>query len=427
MQRYWQLLRGNPEYTKLWLAQVISLTGDWFNTIVLIGLVTQYSGNSALAISLYLTLRVLPPLILGPFAGVLLDRFNRKNILMWSNILRAVVVPFYLLANSPETIWIIYVVTIAQFTLSTVFEPGQGAILPALVKPEDIVEGNTLFSVTWSVMLALGAILGGVFAFIFGAQAALVADAATFAIAGALVWSIAYDPVKGRKLTKALDHEKGEVEDTSFLEGLRFVRNTPQMAAALFVKFGQSLGNVDTLLSVFATQIFVIGANGELSQAILWSALGFGALIGPMLTNTVNDGTVTKMRRLINIGFVLLLGSWIIMSFANSLLLVALAILVRAMGGSINWTYSNVIIQKTAPDAKLGRMFSIDTAGFYFATLVSTIIHGWLIDMLGNDYIIWIIVGTFLVGLIPASVWFWAVPKLEAMEKQDAVFALSGD
>ncbi len=427
MQRYWQLLRGNPEYTKLWLAQVISLTGDWFNTIVLIGLVTQYSGNSALAISLYLTLRVLPPLILGPFAGVLLDRFNRKNILMWSNVLRAVVVPFYLLANSPETIWIIYVVTIAQFTLSTVFEPGQGAILPALVKPEDIVEGNTLFSVTWSVMLALGAILGGVFAFIFGAQAALVADAATFAIAGALVWSIAYDPVKGRRLTKALDHEKSEEEDTSFVEGLRFVRNTPQMAAALFVKFGQSLGNVDTLLSVFATQIFVIGANGELSQAILWSALGFGALIGPMLTNTVNDGTVTKMRRLINIGFVLLLGSWIIMGFANSLLLVASAILVRAMGGSINWTYSNVIIQKTAPDAKLGRMFSIDTAGFYFATLVSTIIHGWLIDMLGNDYIIWIIVGTFLVGLIPASVWFWAVPKLEAMEQQDAVFALSGD
>ena len=296
-----------------------------------------------------------------------------------------------------------------------------------MVKPEDIVEGNTLFSVTWSVMLALGAILGGVFAFIFGAQAALVADAATFAIAGALVWSIAYDPVKGRKLTKALDHEKGEDEDTSFLEGLRFVRNTPQMAAALFVKFGQSLGNVDTLLSVFATQIFVIGANGELSQAILWSALGFGALIGPMLTNTVNDGTVTKMRRLINIGFVLLLGSWIIMGFANSLLLVAFAILVRAMGGSINWTYSNVIIQKTAPDGKLGRMFSIDTAGFYFATLVSTIIHGWLIDMLGNDYIIWIIVGTFLVGLIPASVWFWAIPKLEAMEKQDAVFALSGD
>lgn len=424
MQRYLRLLRENPEYTKLWFAQVISLTGDWFNTIVLIGLVTQYSGNSALAISLYLTLRVLPPLLLGPFAGVLLDRFNRKHILMWSNILRAVIVPFYLLANSPETIWIIYVVTIAQFTLSTVFEPGQGAILPALVKPDDIVEGNTLFSVTWSVMLALGAILGGIFAFFFGTQAALLADAATFAIAGTLVWSITYDPVKGRKLSKEIEIDKTTEEDTSFFEGLRFVRDTPQMAAALFVKFGQSLGNIDTLLSVFATQIFVIGNNGELSQAILWSALGFGALIGPMLTNRVNDGSVTKMRRLINIGFILLLGSWVILGFANSLLLVALAVLVRAMGGSINWTYSNVIIQKTSPDAKLGRMFSIDTVGFYFATLVSTIIHGWLIDMLGNEYLVWIIFGTFLVGLIPASIWFWIVPKLEESE---AIVAPIGD
>lgn len=357
MQRYLRLLRDNPEYTKLWFAQVISLTGDWFNTIVLIGLVTQYSGNSALAISLFLTLRVLPPLLLGPFAGVLLDRFNRKHILMWSNILRAVIVPFYLLASGPETLWIIYVVVVLQFTLSTVFEPGQGAILPALVKPNDIVEGNTLFSVTWSVMLALGAILGGIFAFVFGAQAALIADALTFALAGALVASIKYDPARGRKLSKSLEMETPEVEDTSFKEGLRYVRKTPQMAAALFVKFAQSFGNIDTLLSVFATQIFVIGANGELSQAILWSALGFGALIGPMLTNRFNDGSVAKMRRLISIGFIMMLVSWVFLGFANSLMLVALAILIRAMGGSINWTYSNVIIQKSAPDAKLGRMF----------------------------------------------------------------------
>jgi len=423
MQRYLRLLRDNPEYAKLWFAQVISLTGDWFNTIVLIGLVTQYSGNSALAISLFLTLRVLPPLVLGPFAGVLLDRFNRKHILMWSNLLRAIIVPMYLFANSPETLWILYAVTIAQFTLSTVFEPGQGAILPALVKPDDIVEGNTLFSVTWSVMLALGAILGGIFAYIFGAQAAILADAATFAIAGLLMMSIQYDPEEGQKLAKAVELETGIVEDTSFKEGLRYVRDTPQIAAALFVKFGQSFGNVDTLLSVFATQIFVIGANGELSQAILWSALGFGALIGPILTNTVNDGTVLKMRRLISIGFVMMALSWLIMGFANSLMLVGAAIFVRAMGGSINWTYSNVIIQKSAPDAKLGRMFSIDTAGFYFATLVSTIVYGGLIDWLGNDNLTWIILGSFVVGLIPTAIWFRAVPKLENMESSDASFA----
>ncbi|MGJ3238373.1 MAG: MFS transporter [Anaerolineae bacterium] len=426
MQRYLRLLQDNPEYAKLWFAQVISLTGDWFNTIVLIGLVTLYSDNSALAISLFLTLRVLPPLLFGPFAGVLLDRFNRKHILMWSNYLRALIVPLYLLASGPETLWVLYVVTIAQFTLSTVFEPGQGAILPALVKPSDIVEGNTLFSVTWSVMLALGAILGGVFAFVFGAEAALIADAITFAIAGMLVMSINYDPEEGRKLAKAVELETGIKEDTSFREGLRYVRKTPQMAAALFVKFGQSFGNIDTLLSVFATQLFVIGTNGELSQALLWSALGFGALIGPMITNLFNDGSVEKMRRLITIGFVMLAGSWLLLGVANSLILIAFAVLVRAMGGSINWTYSNVIIQKSAPDAKLGRMFSIDTAGFYFATLVSTLAHGWLIDMLGTDHLSWIIYGTMVVSVIPMLIWMWIVPRLETMEQGQTEFAPQG-
>lgn len=427
MQRYLRLLRRNPEYTKLWLAQVISLTGDWFNTIVLIGLVTTYSGNSALAISLYLALRVLPPLVFGPFAGVLLDRFNRKNILMWSNILRALIVPLYLLAHDAETLWIIYVVTFIQFTLSTVFEPGQGAIIPALVEPDDIVEGNTLMSVTWSVMLALGAILGGVFAFVFGSQAALIADAFTFAIAGALVWSVQYDPAKGRKLAKALDLEPStDEEDTSFMEGIRFVRKTPQMAATLFVKFGLSLGNVDTLLSVFATQIFVIGNNGgEISQAILWSALGFGALIGPIITNMFNDGSVVRMRRLISIGFILMVLSWPVMVIASSLVLIAVGIFGRAMGGSINWTYSNVIIQKTAPDAKLGRMFSLDTAGYYLATLVSTMVHGWLIDTFGIEHINWIIIGTMFVSMIPMAIWFWVVPRLEAMEKNTADLAVS--
>ncbi len=428
MQGYLRLLRENPEYAKLWFAQVISLTGDWFNTIVLIGLVTEYSGNSALAISLFFTLRVLPPLLLGPVAGVLLDRFNRKHILMWSNFLRAIVVPIYLLANGPDTIWIIYLVTVAQFTLSTVFEPGQGAILPSLVKPDDIVEGNTLFSITWSVMLALGAILGGVFAYIFGAEAALIADAITFAIAGLLIMWIQYDPEEGRKLAKALELETGIAEDTSFMEGLRYVRKTPQMAAALFVKFGQSLGNVDTLLSVFATQIFVIGTNGEISQAILWSALGFGAILGPVLANTVNDGSVRKMRRLIGNSFILMAIAWLIMGFGNSLWIIALAILIRAMGASTSWTYSNVIIQKSAPDAKLGRMFSLDTAGFYFATMVSTIIYGSLIDWLGNENLQWIIFGSLIVGLIPTAIWYWIVPQLEKMEAPDTTLAaIAGD
>lgn len=413
---YIRLLRRNTEFAKLWFAQVISLTGDWFNTIVLAGLISKYSDGSGIAISIFLVLRAVPPLFVAPIAGVLLDRFNRKYLLIMSNLLRAVIVPLYLLANSPDTLWIIYVVTIAQFTLSAIFEPGQTAILPSLIQPDDIIEGNTLFSITWSVMLAFGAILGGIFAYYFGATAALIADAMTFAVAGLLIMWVDYDPQRGRKLANPVDIEPQAEEDTSFMEGLRYIRKTPQMAAALFVKFGLNFGNIDTLLIIFATQIFIYGKNGVISQAILWAALGLGAWIGPVLINTINDGSVKHMRRLISGGFAFALLTWPLLAWAPGLGIVALAILVRAMGNSVNWTYSNVIIQKTAPDAKLGRMFSIDWVGVHISAIISSLIHGTLIDKLGLERLDWIIWGTLLVALIPFLIWLWAVPKLEAIE-----------
>lgn len=425
--KYITLLRENPEYAKLWFAQVISLTGDWFNTVVLLGLVSEFSEGSGIAISIFLVLRFLPPLIVGPFAGVLLDRFNRRNLLVASNLLRALIVPLYLLGASPDTLWIIYGVTIIQFTLSAIFEPGQSAIIPALVKPEQIVRGNTLMSVTWSVMLAAGAIIGGLFAYVFGATAAIIADAITFAFAGGLLLWVDYDPEKGRKLAKQFEVEPSQEEDTSFMEGIRYIRQTPQIAAAIFIKFGQSIGNVDTIMTIFATQLFVIGERGELSLAILWSTFGLGAILGPAITNNFDDDTVKRLRRLVGVGFSLIMVGWVVLGVSNTLLLVSLGILFRGMGGSINWTYSNIIIQKTAPDAKLGRMFSIDMVGFYFATVVSTLATGWLIDVLGTDYIYWIIAGTGVVALIPLLIWAWIVPTLERMEATQQQAPIAGD
>jgi MFS family permease len=430
MLEYYHLLRRNPQYAKLWIAQVISLTGDWFNTVALLGLVALYSDGSGVAIGLFLVFRTLPPLIAAPFAGVLLDRFNRRNLLVWSNLLRAAVVPFFLLADGPDMLWLIYLVTIIQFTLSSIFEPGQAAIIPALVQSDDIVESNTLMSVTWSVMLALGAILGGVFAYVFGIRAALIMDAITFVVAGGLIMWVDYDPQRGRKLAKAIGIEpSADDEDTSFIEGLRYLRKSPQVAAGIFVKFGQSLGNIDTLMTIYATQIFVIGTNGELSLAILWSLFGVGAIAGPILTNLFNDNTVKRLRRLIIVGFAFIMLGWGILGVATSLAVVSLAIFSRSMGGSINWTYSNVVIQKSAPDSKLGRMFSIDMIGFYAGTVVSQLIHGWLVDTVGVENIGWIVWGTAVVALVPSLIWVWIVPALERMESDmlDAPAPASGD
>ncbi len=149
MYGYVQLLRDNPNYARLWIAQAVSLLGDWFNTIALSTLVARFANQSGLAIALLLLARFLPPLLVGPFAGVLVDRLNRKRLLIFSDSLRVVVVLLFLLATGPEWLWLIYLLTVIQFSLSALFEPARSAIIPALVKPDDLVRANLLGSATW--------------------------------------------------------------------------------------------------------------------------------------------------------------------------------------------------------------------------------------------------------------------------------------
>src|SRR5215471_4482848 len=105
MRLYFTLLRNNPNYLRLWVAQAVSLLGDWFSTIALSTLVITYSNTPGVAIGLLLLCRFLPPLIIGPFAGVLVDRFNRKNLMVFSDLLRTIIVLMFLLVTSPDRLW----------------------------------------------------------------------------------------------------------------------------------------------------------------------------------------------------------------------------------------------------------------------------------------------------------------------------------
>ena len=130
---------------------------------------------------------------------------------------------------------------------------------------------------------------------------------------------------------------------------------TRRLPPRSFVKAGQSITSSDTLLIFFGTQVFVLGKQGITSMAILWAAFGVGAIVGPFIANRFSDDSVRVLRRLIGVGFALIGLGWLFWGLAPSLEFLALAVVVRAMGGSINWTYSSVIIQQQVHDEYLGR------------------------------------------------------------------------
>lgn len=422
MQKYVSFLRENPDFARIWMAQVVSLLGDWFNTITLVALVTVYSPEyTGLAVSGFLLARFIPPMLISPFAGVLVDRFDRKRLLIWSNWLRAVVVGLLVFTTGgAQWLWAIYLLTMLQFILSSVFEPAQSAALPNLVRGADLIKANTLVNITWSAMLAFGAVIGGVVGSLLGANVALLVDALTFAIAGLLILPIPREKFKD-VVAELKAHES--VADTSFREGLRFLRRNREIVGTLLIKFGTSLGNVDTLMAIFATQIFILGEGGQVSLGIMYSAFGIGAVLGPLLLNRWNDGSVFKMRRLVILGFLGATFGWIALGSAWSLVVVCLALVLRAMGGSVNWTYSTVMIQKQVPDLYRGRMFSMDMAFFYAATVISTLLHGSLVDALGKEHIRTIAFGTMLLSLVPLALWTWFTRRVERHEQPAAVVA----
>lgn len=423
MRQYLRVLRDNRDFTRLWAANIVSLLGDWFNTIVLSSLVVRlYPGSEGIAVSLLLLARFVPQMLLSPFAGVLIDRFDRKRLLIGSNLLRAVVVLGFLPAlYNPDLIWTVYLLTILQFTLASVFEPGQSSMINGLVRPSDLIAANTLFSITWSVMLAVGAAIGGFVAVFLNPATALIFDSLSFLIGAGLIFAIRSYQFEARV------EVQGETDTTSIRDGLRYLRQRPDLASILMVKFGNSLGNVDTLMTIYATQIFILGDGGQLSLGILYSAFGLGAMIGPILFNRFNDGSIERMRQLITIAFILSIVCWIVMGTAQSIWVVCIALMIRAMGGSTNWTYSSIIIQKTADDRYLGRVFSLDMMMFYVATALSTIGHGSAVDFVGSQHVNWVAFGTTFVAIVPFVAWLLVNRWLNQRQITPAVPAAAAD
>ena len=161
--------------------------GDWFNIIATAILIAKLT-NSGLAVGALFVIRALAQFVTGPFGGVLADRFNRKRILIWADVLRCLIVLGFLLVKDTSHIWLLYTLTALQLGISGIFFPTKDAILPDVVVEEEIGTANALTASTWSTMLALGAFLGGQVTGAWGIAPAIVLDAASYLLSA---WFIA--------------------------------------------------------------------------------------------------------------------------------------------------------------------------------------------------------------------------------------------
>lgn len=410
MRTYFTLLNRRREFRLLWLAQVVSLTGDWFNTIATVILVNRYT-DSGQAVSILFLARGLPPFLFGPFAGVIADRFNRRTVMFMSDVLRAIIVMGFLLVTSSERVWLLYALTALQFTVSSFFEPARAAILPSMVEGDELLTANTLSSATWSAMLALGAAVGGLTAAILGVKIALIIDAVTFVASALLVLGI-----RGDYLPEREGNSGGWVD---MMDGFKYVMQRPRTGVFTLVKGMAQVGSVDIMFALFAKEVFVVGEDGAITLGVLYAFFGIGAITGPVLGDLISDGSERFLRRWIWLGFALMSFGWVGFGLAPYLLFAAVSIVFRGMGSSINWTYSSVIIQYRVSDKFLGRVFALDFSIFTLGYAISVWITGFLVDILTlnpRQLSLWLALG----GLIPLLFWTFVNRDQELHEPHGA-------
>jgi len=385
----------------------VSLVGDWFTLIALSVVVSRASGGSGLAVAGLLLMQLLPTAIIGPFSGVLADRFDRRRLLVASDALRTGIVLLLIPTIGGTSLLPVYLLAFLHFTVATVFEPARQALLPSLVAAQELVPASTLATITWSAATAAGGLLGGSILAVVGVAPAFAIDAMTFIASGILIASITL-PSAPRPPAPA------EAEGPGFVDGLRYLAAHPVTAAVLGVKcMGAGFAIVDTFLVLYATRVFPLGEGGSGSLGLLWACFGIGALLGPILLNLANDGTVRRMRRLIVASSALVTLGMASLGAAPALAVAALAIVVRGMGGATSWTYSTIVLQKSVPDRLLGRVFAIDLALLTLVAAGTSLLWGHLADTWGIRPTLFFVAG---ISLLPLVAWAGALPWMERRE-----------
>jgi MFS family permease len=158
---YLRLVRGNRNFRRLWLAQIVSEIGDWFYTLAIYSLLLQLTGRAS-SVALALVLQVLPQTVIGPAAGVVNDRISRKQVMIAADVARVAIVFAMLLVRSRAMVWLVYPLLLLETLMAAFFEPARNAVIPNITPREDVILANTLSSATWSVTLLIGASVGGV-------------------------------------------------------------------------------------------------------------------------------------------------------------------------------------------------------------------------------------------------------------------------
>jgi MFS family permease len=428
---YRRLLKENADFRRLWTGQVVSEIGDWLNNIAVLALAIQLAGEGrvGLAVAAYAIARHLPLFIFGPVAGVVVDRVNRRRVMIAADLTRAALALGFMLAGRWGSLAVIYVVGASLFSVSSFFNAAKRASIPNLVgSTEELLAANSISASTTAATIAVGSALGGVVATALGRDTVFVLNALTFVASAEMIrrirrlrnadFGLRIDKTP-TELCAVLESENDERQAvrksafrnphsaialglrrvaSDFREGLRYVRRDGVLAAVFVVAGGWGLGNgaARALYSIFGAQLGEQAVRGwgagvraiverptDFGISVLFVAMGLGGVLGAPLARRFNRGAVENLGSRMGRSVILDGCGLALFSLMPSLWGAALVLVAREMNFAIWWTAQQTLVMKRTEDRVAGRVFASYETLTTLAMVGSILVCGEVADHLG--------------------------------------------
>jgi len=409
---YTRLLRGNRNFRRLWMAQIVSEVGDWFYTLSIYTLLLQLTGHAG-SVALALVLQVLPQTFVGPTAGVVNDRLRRKHVMIAADIIRCVVVLAMLLVRSRSMVWLVYPLLLAETTMTAFFEPARSSVIPNIAAESEVLVANTLSSATWSVNLLIGASIGGVVAAFFGRDTVFILNAISFLTSAFLISGMRFAephadaavPLRPRDL----------VDFSPVLEGIRYIRSHPTLLPAVFAKAGELMvGPSWVIFTVMGAREFAVHGRGinaaggaMLGMSILLGGRGLGAMVGPLVAARWAGESDHRLRLGILFGYLTIACGYGVLGLSRSVWMAAACAMLAHAGGSTVWVFSTTLLQLHTEDRFRGRVFAADLGLGSLTFAVTAYLAGLFLDAGISARTVATSTGALM--LVPATILAWAL------------------
>ena len=357
MREFLQLLRLNQNYRYTWMGQVVSEIGDNFNNIAVFALALELT-HSGLVVTGIMLSRAVPAVTVGPLAGVLLDRFDRKRIMIASDLTRAVVALGFILALAEKRAWLLYLFSALLMLASPFFTAGRSAILPSIASESEIHVANSLTQTTQWTTLTVGTFLGAT-VIGMGYKWAFVFNALSFVFSAWAIWNLKAPKGKGFRAERR-DLTETEVMRPwpEYKEGLRYMRSVPLVLGIVFLSVGWATGGgaAQILFPLFGEVVFNAGAAGI---GVIWGCAGIGLLIGGVLGNWLGRRLSFDGYKLaVFINYIVHGGAYVLFSRMPRLDLALVFIALSRASIAINSVMNYSYLLRTVSNQYRGRVFA---------------------------------------------------------------------